>query len=88
MMTVRELISQLEGCDPDAEVRIATQPGWPLAFYVERVTELRGHLTEDEAYDEETGFDTSHEDERVVWLAASHGNCHDHPYAPKEAWGY
>jgi hypothetical protein len=35
-MNMQELIELLEDCDPEAEVRLAHQPGWPLAF------ELRG----------------------------------------------
>ena len=29
-MTVSELMELLEGCDPDAEVRIMSQEGWPF----------------------------------------------------------
>jgi len=31
-MTVAELIEILEGCDPDAEVRMAEQPAWAFAY--------------------------------------------------------
>ena len=30
MMTVAELIERLQECDPDAEVRIMSQEGWPF----------------------------------------------------------
>ncbi len=31
-LTVEELMEELEGCDPDAEVRIAQQPAWPFEY--------------------------------------------------------
>jgi hypothetical protein len=31
-MTVEQLLEELEGCDPDAEVRIAQQPAWPFEY--------------------------------------------------------
>lgn len=37
MMTVRDLIAALEDYDPDAEVRIAIQPRWPLEYSISDV---------------------------------------------------
>jgi hypothetical protein len=34
-VTVTDLIQELEGCDPDAEVRIAQQPAWPLEYAID-----------------------------------------------------
>ena len=31
-LTVSELIDELEDCDPEAEVRLATQPSWPFEW--------------------------------------------------------
>jgi hypothetical protein len=31
-VTVTDLIQQLEACDPDAEVRLASQPAWPFEY--------------------------------------------------------
>jgi hypothetical protein len=31
-MTVEELLEELGGCDPAAEVRIAQQPAWPFEY--------------------------------------------------------
>ena len=31
-LTVRQLIDELEDCDPEAEVRLATQPSWPFEW--------------------------------------------------------
>jgi hypothetical protein len=33
-MTVRDLVRLLEDFDPDAEVRLAVQPSWPLRHNV------------------------------------------------------
>lgn len=38
-MTVKELISRLEGCDPDAQVYVLTQPNWPFENACEGVIE-------------------------------------------------
>lgn len=38
-MTVAELIELLEGADPEAEVRMAIQPSWPLQFEIKSVEE-------------------------------------------------
>ena len=71
-MTVEELITLLEDCDPQAEVRLAHQPSWPLAF------QLRGVAVPDEAEYEGDDEDAPN---RVVWLVEG-----DHPdgspYAP------
>jgi hypothetical protein len=76
-MKLSELIEQLEHqlkFEGDLEVRIAYQPSYPLAAYVESVTLVEAD--EDEP-------DT----ESIVWLAASEGVYReDSPYAPKAAW--
>ncbi len=36
-MSAQELINVLGMCDPGAEIRIATQPGWPLEYPVQAV---------------------------------------------------
>lgn len=53
-MTVSELIEQLEDFDPDTEVRLGTQPAWPMQFGVAGVVhtsqldaELVEHLAGD-----------------------------------------
>lgn len=83
-MTVRELIRQLEDHDGDTEVRIATQPNWPLAFDVANVVHeqdiMEGSDEDDEPLDDEP--------RDIVWIATSEGNCYDHPYAPRGVWGY
>lgn len=39
-VTVTDLIQGLEGCDPDAEVRIAQQPAWPFEYAIDPPTPL------------------------------------------------
>lgn len=38
-MNVAELIAQLKNVDPDAEVRLAIQPGWPFEHRIADVVE-------------------------------------------------
>jgi hypothetical protein len=40
-MTVQELMRELEGCEPDAEVRIAQQPSWPFEYSISQVVEAK-----------------------------------------------
>jgi hypothetical protein len=37
-VTVTDLIQHLEGCDPDAEVRLAQQPAWPFEYAIDPTT--------------------------------------------------
>lgn len=82
--TVADLIEQLQDMPQDAQVRLATQPSWPLAFTIGAVTspedmagetecEGHGHYSCKECADD------------IVWIAAG-----DHPdgspYAPHGAW--
>jgi hypothetical protein len=76
-MTVEELIALLEDCDPEAEVRLAHQPSWPLAF------ELRGVAVPDDAGYE--GDEADAPKPGVVWLVeGSHPD--DSPYALSYLW--
>jgi predicted DNA-binding transcriptional regulator YafY len=80
-MTVAELIARLEEMDPDAVVRIATQPNYPLQAYLYRVVEV--DLADDEEEDGEEGT--------VVYLAE--GDQHySSPYltghATDACWGW
>lgn len=66
-MIVAELMEMLEGMDPEMEVRIATQPEWPLAFHVKNA------VIDTSTY--------RHIDKRVLWiLTGEHPD--DLPYAP------
>jgi hypothetical protein len=38
-MRVRELIEELEGMNPEAEVRFASQPSWPFEYNIQGVVE-------------------------------------------------
>ena len=79
-MTLNQLIEMLKeaqeqlGESSDCEVRLAVQPSWPLACYVDEVT-LEPSSTE------------KGREGPVVWIAAGSGVGYDeHPYAPKQAW--
>ena len=39
-MRVEELIELLEGCNPEAEVRFASQPSWPFEYSIETAIEV------------------------------------------------
>lgn len=84
-MTVAELRDLLADLPDDAEVRLATQPNWPLAF------ELRGVATGDSIAGEvdcrEHGLFSCDDcaDQSVVWLVEGN-SVFDDPYAPRAAW--
>ena len=71
-MTVAHLIALLSEMNPGDEVRLATQPSYPLAFHIAGVAALDNEADEDEL---EPG---------VVWIAA--GDHPDQPYAPHAAF--
>lgn len=51
MMTVAELIEQLEALDPEAEVRIAVQPTYPFEHRLdEQIAEVDGKVYLAEAH--------------------------------------
>ncbi|MCA0290499.1 MAG: hypothetical protein LCH82_02370 [Actinobacteria bacterium] len=84
-MKVHQIIALLEELDANAEVRMATQPSWPLA------NEVRGIATNDDiagAEPCETHGDYSCDDcagEPVVWIVAG-DSPDDSPYAPGAAF--
>ncbi len=54
-MRVRELIEELEGMNPEAEVRFASQPSWPFEYSVSGVVEVNTD-DEDDRTDTETVY--------------------------------
>lgn len=54
-MTVRELIEELEGMNPEAEVRFASQPSWPFEYSVSGVVGINTD-DEDDRTDAETVY--------------------------------
>ncbi|WP_248582007.1 hypothetical protein [Nocardioides sp. InS609-2] len=90
-ITVTELIERLQDCDPDAEVRLATQPNWPLQYHLAGIA-----TTEDIAMDrrcedhdfyncEDCAEGRLQDDGSIVYLVE--GSQHyDQPYAPRAAW--
>lgn len=78
-MKVRDLIELLEATNPEAEVRLATQPHYPLAHTI------AGVASNGEWGDEDEDWDFEEHDEEIVWIAAG-GGVYDAPYAPREIW--
>jgi hypothetical protein len=54
-MKVQELVQELEQFDPDAEVRLAFQPSWPLQYHVGGVAEDGGHVHTVDIHEDEDG---------------------------------
>ena len=79
-MKVSQLIALLEGQDPDAKVRIASQPSWPLRNIVRNV------VAESDLEQEE---DNESDSDPIVWIAIEQISSYsdESPYAPSEAWG-
>ena len=75
-MKVSELIGMLQDYDEDAEVRLATQPSYPLQAHIKGVADST--MLED--YDEEEGSDSL-----VVWILEG-SQPRDTPYASRELW--
>ncbi len=87
-MRLSELIRELQDLEEDhegedPEVRLAMQPNYPLAFHINGIAALDGSEVDEDEEDEDEDED---EKETIVWIAASEGNCYDHPYAPRAAW--
>lgn len=79
-MTVAELLDLLADADPDAEIRIATQPAYPLRAGVAGiVTDLDGAVGVGDPDPTEAG--------RFVWIVATGDHAGDSdPYAPAALW--
>lgn len=86
-MKVSELIDLLGDFDPDAEVRVATQPTYPLQSHLRGVAgsdDLSGE-TQCERHEHYNCDDPECVGEPIVWLVE--GSQHsDSPYAPRALW--
>jgi hypothetical protein len=70
MMTVSELIRILQDYDPDSEVRIASQPRWPMEYRIQdavETTEDEGDINED-VDDDDREDDEDEPEIRVVYI--------------------
>ena len=74
-MNVQELIDQLQDMDPDAEVRLATQPSYPLQAKVSTVAEVFLDSDADEGIEEP----------RTAVYLSEGGEPEDGPYLNAEA---
>ncbi len=75
-MTVSDLIRTLKGFDPNANVSVAIQPGYPLSTYVDGVKTLR------ECIDREDLEDHKKSELDTVWIVT--GEAGD--YTSKSLW--
>jgi len=81
-MTVQDLIDLLEQYPAEAEVRLAHQPNWPLAFNVLGVWSAAEDGTDDEEFDADgPGAD-------AVWIVEGEHPHDGSPYAPRDAFEY
>lgn len=87
-MNVAKLIERLSECDPNAEVRLATQPNWPLAAHLLGVAdgdEVAVDCDRCEDLDDCPLGDACPVVAGTVWLVEG-AQPTDSPYAPREAW--
>ena len=80
-MTVSELMSLLEDCDPDATVRIMMQESWP---FENAITGLASgaEINESDDDDDEDADDEDVEDDQVVYIVEGT----QLGYGSKRAW--
>lgn len=84
-ITVAELILRLSECEPDAEVRIAAEPGWPLELHFLGVATLSEmHASNRCELHWHVDCARCAPQTEVVYLAA--GDQIDMPYASAGAW--
>ena len=88
-MTIDELIELAsearEDLGGDAEVRIASQPGWPLRAALAFVTVPRSTDPSD-LYDADETAAGQEKDGTFLWLATGDLPDGENPYAPEWAW--
>ena len=85
-MNVRDLIAALQDMPEDAEVRLATQPNYPIAYTIAGVVPPEALAAEEEC--EAHGRHFCDEDEcldPVVWITEG-GQPVDSPYAPRSVF--
>ena len=101
-MKVHELMELLSSMSPDAEVRLANQPNWPLQHGVRgavSVADLVEHVVwngdpADGGCEEHGDLycrecitkELNEEHGDVVWLVEGSLNYDDSPYAPRAIW--
>ena len=88
-MTIDELIELAsearEDLGGDAEVRIASQPGWPLRAALAYVT-IPPSTDPSDLYGPDETAAGQENDGRYLWLATGDLPDRENPYAPEWAW--
>lgn len=91
-MKVCELQDILEYMDPDAEVRLAFQPSYPLQYYcVGAVSREEFGAADDLDATENYAVHAGRAKNKVLWLLASSTEVREpdgNPYFPREAWDW
>lgn len=67
-MQVQELIDILKDMNPNAEVRLAMQPKWPIEYSIDQVVELP-EMEEPDTGGETTGPNYDRKEDYVVYLS-------------------
>jgi hypothetical protein len=83
-MNVGELREALEDLDDEVEIRLATQPNWPLAFNIRAVV-TPADIVDYRETEDETEVEDETEDE-LVWIVAGDHPWDGSPYAPRVLW--
>lgn len=90
-LTVSALIERLSECDPEAEVRLATQPNWPLQYHLAGVATsediaMDSRCEAHEFYNCEDCAESRLGGQGAVVYLVEGGQHYDQPYAPRAAW--
>ena len=86
-MTAAQLITLLEDCDPDTEIRIAHQPAWPLQCALAGIATDEDLDTPPDVEPDSGSADCLDGGDRpVLWLVAGDHPDGDTPYAPERLW--
>lgn len=78
-MTVAEMIEILSDFDPEAEVRLAHQPGYPFQYHIGEIVEVDAQGEDEDGDEVDLGGGV--ESETVVYIGEA-GQVYDRPYLP------
>ena len=85
-MTVGLMRELLENFEDDVEVRLATQPSWPLAFRVAGIVDSKdvNEFADPDEYDPDNVDEENDPGAEICWIVeGGHPNQPESPYAPR-----
>lgn len=85
-MKVAELRELLENAADDDEVRVATQPSWPLRLELSHVVTPDDRRSQDVEFEDDD--EPEDDDDNVVWLVTGSHPHDESPYAPRALWEF